>query len=265
MRYTPNDGILVESDGPVRILTMNRPDSRNAVTEDIKDCLITVWDALADDLDVRAVVLTGAGAAFSAGGDIANFPNVTADGEYRRRTRLRNGRRIINAMTNFPLPLVVAVNGPAVGLGCSLASLGDVVYASESAFFADPHVSIGLVAGDGGAATWPLMMSLVRAKEYILTGDRIPAADAYRIGLVNHVVAPDELMPCALEMAQRLAAQPRQAVQETKKALNLHIQRAAFGVLDMAMTAESESFLTEEHAAKVRSFLDGSARGQGKR
>jgi len=258
MSYTPNDAILVESDGPVRILTMNRPETRNAVRQDIKDCLVAVWDALADDLEVRAVVLTGAGPAFSAGGDIANFPKVTADGEYRRRTRLRNGRKIIDSMTSFPLPLVVAVNGPAVGLGCSIASLGDVIYAAESAFFADPHVSIGLVAGDGGAATWPLMMSLVRAKEYILTGDRIPADEAYRIGLVNHVVKDEELMPHALEMAHRLAGQPRQAVQETKRALNLHIQRAAYGVLDMAMTAESESFLTEDHTESVAKFLDAS-------
>lgn len=208
MSHPTTDAILVESDGPVRIVTLNRPDSRNAIVQDVKDALLRIWDDLADDLDVRAVVLTGAGSAFSAGGDIANFPNVAADGDYRRRVRLRNGRKIIDSLTNFPLPLVVAVNGPAVGLGCSIASLGDVIYASTNAFFADPHVSIGLVAGDGGAATWPLMMSLARAKEYILTGDRIPADEAYRLGLVNHVVPPEELLPSALAMAHRLAAQP---------------------------------------------------------
>jgi len=256
MPYVPNDGITVESDGPVRIVTLNRPETRNAATQDIKDGLVKVWDNLADDLDVGGVVLTGAGSAFSAGGDILNFPNVAADGEYRRRIRLRNARRIIDSMTTFPLPLVIAVNGPAVGLGASLASLGDYTYAAESAFFADPHVSIGLVAGDGGAALWPLMMSLMRAKAYILTGDRIPAREAERIGLINEVVPDDELMPKALAMAHRLAAQPRQAFQETKKALNLHIQRAAFGVLDVAMTAESESFLTEDNKRKVQEFID---------
>ncbi|HVW43737.1 MAG TPA: enoyl-CoA hydratase/isomerase family protein, partial [Amycolatopsis sp.] len=147
------------------------------------------------------------------------------------------------------------------GLGCSIASLGDIIYASTNAFFADPHVSIGLVAGDGGAATWPLMMSLVRAKEYILTGDRITADEAYRLGLVNHVVPPEELLPSALAMAHRLAAQPRQAIQETKRALNLHIQRAAYAVLDVAMTAESESFLTDEHQDRVQAFLNRSSKG----
>ncbi|MCQ0013738.1 enoyl-CoA hydratase/isomerase family protein [Actinomadura madurae] len=264
MSHPTTDAILVESDGPVRIVTLNRPDSRNAIVQDVKDALLRIWDDLADDLDVRAVVLTGAGSAFSAGGDIANFPNVAADGDYRRRVRLRNGRKIIDSLTNFPLPLVVAVNGPAVGLGCSIASLGDVIYASTNAFFADPHVSIGLVAGDGGAATWPLMMSLARAKEYILTGDRIPADEAYRLGLVNHVVPPEELLPSALAMAHRLAAQPPQAVQETKRALNLHIQRAAYAVLDVAMTAESESFLTDEHQARVQAFLDRSNKGSTK-
>lgn len=122
MSHPTTDAILVESDGPVRIVTLNRPDSRNAIVQDVKDALLRIWDDLADDLDVRAVVLTGAGSAFSAGGDIANFPNVAADGDYRRRVRLRNGRKIIDSLTNFPLPLVVAVNGPAVGLGCSIAS-----------------------------------------------------------------------------------------------------------------------------------------------
>jgi enoyl-CoA hydratase len=260
--YVPNDAILVEAQGAVRIVTFNRPDTRNAVDRDIKECLRVLWEALADDLDVGAVVLTGAGTAFSAGGDITDFARVTEDREYRRRIRLRQARRVIDDMTTCPVPIVTAVNGAAVGLGCSLAALGDIVLASEEAFFADPHVSMGLVAGDGGAAIWPLLMSLSQAKEYLLTGDRIPAAEAYRIGLVNHVYPAAELLPRAIALAERLAAQPRQAVQETKRALNLHIQRAAFGVLDVAMTAESESFTTEDHLERVKKFLARADRGK---
>lgn len=254
--YVPNDAIDVSAHGDVRVVTLNRPATRNAVDRDIKECLLVVWDALADDLEVGAVVLTGAGSAFSAGGDISDFAQVTSDREYRRRVRLRQARRIIDAMAACPLPIVSAVNGPAVGLGCSLAALADIVLASDTAFFADPHVSIGLVAGDGGAAVWPLLMSLARAKEYLLTGDRLPADEAQRIGLVNHVYPPDELLPRAVELATRLAAQPRQALQETKRALNLHVQRAMFGVLDMAIAAESESFTTDEHRARVEAFLN---------
>jgi enoyl-CoA hydratase len=253
--YVPNDSIQVEADGPVRILKFNRPEIRNAVSADIKEALKVVWDNLADDLDVAAVVLTGNGPAFSAGGDIADFARVTADGEYRRRIRLRHAKQIIDAMVNFPLPVVVAVNGPAVGLGCSLASLGDIILAGESAMFADPHVSIGLVAGDGGAAIWPLMMSLAKAKEYILTGDPIPAEEAYRIGLVNHVYPDADLLPKAIELAHRLAKQPRPALQETKKIMNMHVARASFGILETALSAESESFTTDEHREKVEAFL----------
>jgi enoyl-CoA hydratase len=254
--YVSNDAITVEAIGPVRVARLNRPATGNAVDRDMKICLREIWDALADDLDVGAVVLTGAGKTFSAGGDISDFDYVTKNNEYRRRVRLRHARQILDAMVECPLPIVSAVNGAAFGLGCSIAALGDIILAGESAYFADTHVSIGLVAGDGAVAVWPLLMSLARAKEYLLTGDRISAEEAYRIGLVNHVYPDAELLPRAIELAGRLAAQPRMAVQETKRALNLHIQRAAIGILDMALAAESESFLTDEHHQKVRLFLE---------
>jgi enoyl-CoA hydratase len=252
--YVSNDAVLVDAVGAVRVVTLNRPDTKNAVDTDMKVCLREVWDALADDLEVGAVVLTGAGSCFSAGGDISDFDRVSNDHEYRRRVRLRHARQILDSMTSCHLPIVTAVNGPAYGLGASLASLGDIVLAAESAYFADTHVSIGLVAGDGAAAVWPLLMSLSRAKEYMLTGDRISAAEAYRIGLVNHVHPGDELMAAALTLAERLAAQPRQAAQDTKRAMNLHIQRASFGVLDMALASESESFTSAEHRQRVEDF-----------
>lgn len=253
--YVSNDAMLVESVGAVRVVTLNQPLTKNAVSQEMKICLREVWDALADDLDVGAVVLTGAGQSFSAGGDISDFGTVARQHEYRRRIRLRHARQILDSMTACPLPIVTAVNGPAYGLGASLAALGDIVLAAESAYFADTHVPIGLVAGDGAAAVWPLLMSLSRAKEYMLTGDRISAEDGYRIGLVNHVYADDRLLPEAIALAERLAAMPRQAVQDTKRALNLHIQRASFGILDMALAAESESFTSEEHHRKVEQFL----------
>lgn len=196
-------------------------------------------------------MLTEAGKTFSAGGDISDFGNVTKNNEYRRRIRLRHARQILDAMTACPLPIVSGANDAALGLGCSIAALGDIILACESAYFADTHVPDGLVAGDG-----PLLMSLARAKEYMLTGDRVSAEEAYRIGLVNHVHPDAEFLPRAIELAGRLAAQLRLAIRETKRALNLHIQRAAIGNLDMALAAESESFLTNEHHQKVQSFLD---------
>ena len=132
--------------------------------------------------------------------------------------------------------------------------LCDIVLMAESAFMADPHVSIGLVAGDGGVLTWPLLTSLLTAKEYIFTGDRIDAETAVRLGLANRIVADDSLVAEAIALAERLAQQPARALQDSKRALNLHLQRAINGIIDYAVAAESECFLTADHADRVAAF-----------
>ena len=151
-------------------------------------------------------MLTGNGRAFSAGGDFAYLDALTKDAALREQT-LADGRRIVTGMAACRVPIVAAVNGPAVGLGCSLVALSDIVYMAESAHLADPHVALGLVAGDGGPITWPLAMSLQLTKEYVLTGDRIPARRAAEIGLVNHVCADDEV----LDAGARLRTPDREA------------------------------------------------------
>jgi enoyl-CoA hydratase/carnithine racemase len=232
---------------------LNNPDKRNAFSDAMHDGMQEVWAHLGNDRSVRAVVLTGAGKAFSAGGDIPGFIRSYEDPEHRRQS-LRGARRLMDAMAEFPKPVVAAVNGPAVGLGCSVAVSCDIVLIAESAYLADTHVSIGLVCGDGGAAGWPLMMSLLKAKEYLLTGDRIPAAEAVSLGLANRAVPDDQLMAEALTLAQRLAAQPPQAIQETKRALNLHLQAAIARVAPFALSAEGESFATDEIRQTIEKF-----------
>ena len=160
------------------------------------------------------------------------------------------------------MPIVAAVNGPAVGLGCSLVALSDIVYMAESAHLADPHVMIGLVAADGGPVTWPLLTSLQLAKEYALTGDRIPAGRAAQMGLVNHVCADDAVLDEALACAHRIAGLPRQAVEDTKRILNLHLERAVVATLDFALAAEDRSFTSPELRANLDRLLaprDGKA------
>ncbi len=253
MPYVPTPHLLVETDGPVTILTLNNPDMRNAFLDDMHEAMQEIWTHLANDHSVRAVVLTGAGKAFSSGGNIPDFIRSYDDPEHRRMS-LRGAKRLMDAMAEFPKPVVAAVNGPAVGLGCSVAVGCDLVLIAESAYMADTHVNIGLVCGDGGAVAWPLFMSLLKAKEYLLLGDRIPAHDAVALGLANRVVADDQLMTEAKALAHRLAAQPHQAIQETKRALNLHLQAAIQLVASFALSAEAESFATDDIRKTIEGF-----------
>jgi enoyl-CoA hydratase len=255
--------LLIDARGAVRVVTLNRPEALNATSEALHVALVEVWGHLAADAQARAVVLTGAGRAFSAGGDFAHFVELWDD-PGRRQRELDAARRLVTEMTDFPLPVVAAVNGPAVGLGCNLAVCSDVVLIAEGAYMADPHVSVGLTAADGGAPTWPLLTGMLRAKEYLLTGERIPAEQAVALGLANRMVPDDQLLDQSLQLAGRLAAQPPQAVRSTKRALNMHMKRAIAGVLEYALAEEFNSFDTPEHQAVVRAFLGPSrARGGG--
>lgn len=258
MGYDLPGVIRVESDGPVRIVRLARPEQLNAVNEELHLGLTRLFPQLGADPDARVAVITGEGRAFSAGGDFDLLDRMTKDRALRGAV-IAEGRELVLNMVRCRIPVVAAVNGPAVGLGCSVIALSDVVYMAESAYLADPHVAVGLVAGDGGPITWPLHTSLLLAKEYAFTGDRIPAARAREIGLANHVCPDGEVLAVALAAAHRIAKLPRQAVEATKRVLNLHLERAVLATIDFAMAAESESFETDELRENVARFLARSA------
>jgi enoyl-CoA hydratase/carnithine racemase len=253
MDYSLPQAVRVETDGPVRIVRLARPDQLNAVNDELHLGLTRVFPLLSADPDARAAVITGEGRAFSAGGDFDLLERMVKDRALRRDV-IAEGRELVRNMIRCRVPVVAAVNGPAVGLGCSVIALSDVVYMAESAYLADPHVAVGLVAADGGPLTWPLHTSLLLAKEYAFTGDRIGAARAKEIGLANHVCPDDEVLSTALAAAHRIAALPRQAVEATKRVLNLHIERAVLATIDFAMAAENESFDTTELEENVARF-----------
>ena len=241
-----SDLLLVEQHGSVLRVTLNRPDKLNAINRELHDALTDLWPSVGRGKDIAAVVLTGAGRAFSAGGDVAEFNRMQASGEERRQMAAA-AQAIVLGMLRCPVPIVAAVNGPAIGLGCSLALLSDVVVMADTAFLADTHVQHGLVPGDGGFI-WPLLSGMMQVRLPLMLGDRIDAAEAYRLGLATRVCGPDALLETADEIARRIASMPRGAVQDTKRMLNLYIERSITGVMDFAMAAERLNFADRRDA-----------------
>lgn len=250
---SPSNVVLLDHrDNGVTLVTLNRPETLNAFNDELHHALPRVLADLGDDFRVRVVVITGAGRAFSSGGDrtgMGGEVDVTA----KRRT-FRIGQRLVEELIGLRVPVIAAVNGPAIGLGATIATASDLVFMADTAFLADTHVPVGLVAGDGGALTWPTLVSLVRAKEYLFTGDRMPAATALEFGIANRVVPADQLLTDALAMADRLAELPPQSVQETKLLLNQQLRAAAATILGQGLQAELVSQFTPEYATAGEQF-----------
>ena len=238
--------LRLERTGQVLRVTIDHPSSPlNAVDDRLHQDLTALFAALKREDEARAVLLTGRGRAFSAGGDFAWFPALQEPG--RLEALRRDAKQLIWDLLDVEVPIVAAVNGHAMGLGASIALLCDVIFMADTATIGDPHVKVGIVAGDGGAAIWPLAVGPARAKEYLLTGDPLTAADAERIGLVNHVVPAAELDAAAMAFAARLAAGAPLAVRYTKLAVNKLVKDALNVAFDTSTALELLTFHSEDH------------------
>ena len=241
--------VRVTRDGPVAVVTLARPAKSNAMDGEVTRALGDALRSLCESGDVRAMVLTGDGTAFSAGGDIQTIREMGAD-RVVRAAILDAHQELFWAMNRLPFASVAAVNGAAVGAGATVALLCDLVVMAQDAFLSDPRVALGLLDGAGGIVLWPLLTGLSAAKEHLLLGDRVPSAEAHRLGLVNRIVPTEDTVAAALDLARRLAALPPRAVREARRLLNSHIERAA-PVLSACARAESECFETDEHRAAL--------------
>jgi enoyl-CoA hydratase len=241
--------VTVRREGPVAVLTINRPSRANALDGEITDALLAALAELKADPQVRCLLLTGAGRSFSAGGDISTIQEMRADPLFRREILESHGD-LFWEMLRLPFPSVAAVNGAAVGAGCTVALLCDLVVMADDASLSDPRVALGLLDGAGGLVLWPLLTSLSAAKEHLLLGDRVTAGECHRLGLANRVVPAAELATEAGSLAERLAALPPEAVQKVRALLNEHVERAAVS-LQRCSDAEIASFDSDEHGERV--------------
>lgn len=247
IEFSQDDGVLV-----VRFC---RPDGLNAVNAQFHTELSWLFRDIANDETCRVAVMTGKGRAYSAGGDIRWFETIT-DEELDRL--FVEARRIIVDMLEVPQPIISAVNGPAIGLGATIALFSDLIYMARSAKIADTHVLAGIAAGDGGASIWPWIIGMPRAKEFLFTGRAINAELAERIGLVNHVEDDDRLMEASLAMARRLADGPQMAMRATKASLNKILRDTVNLNLDTSLAMEKECFKSAEHQNCIKAFLSRS-------
>ncbi|MNQ92079.1 1,2-epoxyphenylacetyl-CoA isomerase [compost metagenome] len=243
--------IKFDLDRGVLTLRLNRPEAMNAINEGLHEELSRVFAEIAADREVHAVVLTGEGRGFCGGGDLAWFRDIDKEGVDRL---FREARKIVIDMLELPQPIIAAVNGHAAGLGATLALFCDMIFAAESAKISDPHVRIGVAAGDGGSAIWPLLVGPARAKQYLFTGDSLTATEAERIGLINQVVANGEALAAATVMARRMADGPRLAIEASKASVNKILRDTVNLVLDTSLALEKENFFSADHKEAIKAF-----------
>ncbi|MCI4592019.1 enoyl-CoA hydratase-related protein [Sphingobium sp. BYY-5] len=247
--------ILLERRGRLLVVTLNRPEALNAVNLTLHDELPEALIFAGIDPDSDVILLTGAGRAFSAGGDIAHMEHNAAH-PHLFDHEARQAKRIVTALLDIEKPMVCRMNGHAIGLGASIALLCDVIFAAEGAKIGDPHVGIGLVAGDGGAVIWAQRIGLAKAKEYLLTGELLDARRAAGIGLINHCVAAADLDSEVDSFCTKLLAGAPQAIRWTKLLTNMELKRIAGAVMEAGIAYETLSVRSADHREGIAALKE---------
>ncbi|WP_299146724.1 enoyl-CoA hydratase-related protein [uncultured Comamonas sp.] len=259
MTYENYHDLKVEVANKVAAVTLNRPEARNAINQRLIRELRTIWDDLADDMSVNAVLLTGAGDWFSVGGDVKAMSerpggDVLEEGEVHDPMI---SRRLVNRLLELDKPIVSAINGDCVGLAATIALLCDISVMADDARIGDSHVNkVGLVAGDGGTVIWPLLIGVAKAKEFLMRGTLLKGKEAERIGLVGHVKPRSEVLPFARQIAQELADGPTWATRWTKLSVNQIVKERVNHLLEASMALEQVTFELADHKEATQAFKD---------
>lgn len=248
LRFTRQDRVLT--------IIMDRPEVLNAVSHQLHVEMGRVFLEAADDPETDIIILTGAGHAFSAGGDVQWMADMAAGRRGPFVEEVRVMRRIIHGLLDCPKPVIAKVNGDAMGFGASIALLCDIVIAADTARFADPHVKLGLVAGDGGALIWPQLIGFAKAKHYLLTGEAVPASEAERMGLITFAVPAGELDAYVDKYAGKLARGAQTAIRYTKSAVNIALRQLFSSVGEAAIAYEGLATYTKDFQEGVASFIE---------
>lgn len=258
MDYSRYQCLKIEKADRVATVTLNRPDTGNRIEHRFHVELQDIWADLARDKEVNAILLTGSGRYFSVGGNVKGMQDRPGGDVFEEGEMLdpSGGRRIVQNILDCEQPIVCAINGDCIGLAATVALLCDITVASETARIADPHVKIGLVAGDGGAVIWPMLVGPNRAKEFLMRGNLINAIDAERMGLVNYAVPPDQVLARARALAQELADGAPWAIRWTKLAVNKAIKDQFNLIMDASYALEMCTFQTSDHREAVRAFVE---------
>ena len=255
MEYERYQSLAFERRDRVLTISLNRPETLNAIDAELHEDLSRVFYDVSLDQEIEVVVLTGAGRAFCAGGDLDWLEGVI-DEPYAWQKLAQEGRRIVMSILEARQPIIAKINGAAVGLGATLALASDISYAAESARIGDPHVRVGFAAGDGGSLLWPSLIGYARAREFLYTGELLDARRAADMGLINHAVPDDELDAVVDAFADSLANGPIRAIQWTKIAINGPLKQIAAANLDTGLSLEGLSNLTADHREGIRAFRE---------
>jgi enoyl-CoA hydratase len=256
--YARYRDLAIQRDNGIATLTLNQAENRNAIHAEMHAELEHVWLDLSADKEVNVIVLTGAGKMFSAGGDIKRMVNRygTDEGWQFSIDTPASTKRLFQNILEVEKPIIAAINGDAVGLGATLALFADSTVIADTAKFGDSHVKVGLVAGDGGAVIWPILVGPNRAKEFLMRGKLVSGTEAHAMGLVNHAVPVDQVMEEAMKIARELNALPPLAVRWTKLSVNKYIKQQLNLILDASIAYEMLSINSRDHHEAAKAFLE---------